>query len=106
MLNYLSTFYGLENEDAHNHLNDFHVVCQTFKDENFTYKDGKLRLFSFSLKDRPHSRFNTLPANSITSWEQVVTKFLNKYFSVHKTNIIHREIPEFLKHESYSTNYS
>ncbi|KAK9190504.1 hypothetical protein WN943_019110 [Citrus x changshan-huyou] len=71
VLTCLPTFYGLENEDPYNHLNDFHVVCQTFKYEKFSDDDVKLRLFSFSLKDRAHSWLNTLPANSITSWEQM-----------------------------------
>ena len=51
VLNCLPTFYGLET-DPYNHLNDFHTVCQTFKYENFSDDDVKLRLFSFSLKDR------------------------------------------------------
>ena len=66
VLNCLSTFYGLENQDPYNHLNDFHAVCQTFKYEIFSNDDIKLRLFSFSLKDRVRSWFNTLPTNSIT----------------------------------------
>ena len=45
-------FYGLENEDPYNYLNDFHAVCQTFKYEKFSDDDVKLRLFPFSLKDR------------------------------------------------------
>ena len=99
MLNCLPTFYGLENEDPYNHLNDFHAICQTFKYENFSDDDVKLRLFSFSLKDRARSWLNTLSATSITSWEQMVTKFLNKYFLVHKTNVIYREILEFTQKE-------
>ena len=55
VLNCLPTFYGLENEDPYNHLNDFHAICQTFKYENFSNDDVKLRLFSFSLKDRARS---------------------------------------------------
>ena len=55
VLNCLPTFYGLENEDTYNHLNDFHVVCQTFKYENFSNNDVKLRLFPFSLQDRARS---------------------------------------------------
>ena len=114
VLNYLPTFYGLENEDPYNHLNDFHAVCQTFRYDNFSDDDVKLRLFPFSLKDRGRSWLNTLHANSITSWEQTVTKFLNKYFSVHKTNAIRREISEFTqektssfsKHGSDSMGYS
>ncbi|KAH9724739.1 hypothetical protein KPL70_007603 [Citrus sinensis] len=99
VLNCLPTFYDLENEDPYNHLNDFHAICQTFKYENFSDDDVKLRLFPFSLKDRARSWLNTLPANSISSWEQMVTKFLNKYFPVHKTNAIRREISEFTQRD-------
>ena len=55
VLNCLPTFYGLENKDPYNYLNDFHAICQTFKYENFSDDDVKLRLFSFSLKDRARS---------------------------------------------------
>ena len=55
VLNCLPTFYGLENEDPYNHLNDFHVVCQIFKYEKFSDNDVKLRLFPFSLKDKARS---------------------------------------------------
>ncbi|KAH9744111.1 hypothetical protein KPL70_003549 [Citrus sinensis] len=99
VLNCLPTFYGLENEDLYNHLNDFHTVCQTFRYENFSNDDVKLSLFPFSLKDRARSWLNTLPANSITSWEQMVTKVLNKYFPVHKTNAIRKEISKFTQRE-------
>ena len=51
VLNCLSTFYGLENENSYNHLIDFHAVCQIFKYEKFSDNDVKLRLFPFSLKD-------------------------------------------------------
>ena len=47
VLNCLPTFYGLENEDPYNYLNDFHAICQTFKYENFSDDDVKLRLFPF-----------------------------------------------------------
>ena len=42
VLNCLPTFYGLENEDPYNHLNNFHAVCQTFKYDNFSDDDVKL----------------------------------------------------------------
>ena len=51
VLNCLLTFYDLENKDSYNHLNDFHTVCQTFKYDNFSDDDVKLRLFTFSLND-------------------------------------------------------
>ena len=61
----------------------------------FQMKMLNLDYFHFFLNDRARSWFNTLPANSIISWEQMVTKFLDKYFPVHKTHIIRREISEF-----------
>ena len=99
VLDYLLSFYSLENEDLYNHLNDCHFVCQTFKYENFLEEDVKLRLFPFALKDRARSWFNTLPSNSITLWKQMLTKFFNKYFPVHKTNTIRRKISKFTQGE-------
>ena len=46
VLNCLPTFYGLENEDPYNHLNDFHAICQTFKYKKFSDDDVKFRLYS------------------------------------------------------------
>ena len=66
VLNCLPSFYGLENKDQYSHLNNFHIICQTFKYENFSDENVKLRLFSFSLRDRACFWFNTLLANSIT----------------------------------------
>ena len=99
VLNCLPSFYGLKNGDPYNYLNDFHVICQTFKYEFFLDEDVNLRLLLFSLKDRVSSWFNMLPTNSITTRELIVTKFLNKYFIVHKTNIIRRKISEFTHRE-------
>ena len=42
VLNYLPTFYGLDNEDPYNHLNDFDAVCKTFK-----YETIPLMMLSF-----------------------------------------------------------
>ena len=99
VLNCLPTLYGLENEDLCNSLNDFHAVYQTFKYEKFSDDDVKLKLFIFSLKDRTCSWLETLLANSIISWEQMITKFLNKYFPVHKTDAIRKKISEFTQTE-------
>ena len=89
----------LRNEDPYNYLNTFYAICQTFKYEFFLDEHVKLRLFPFSLKNIARSWFNTLPINSIPSLEQKVTKFLNKYFQMHKTNAIRKEILEFTQRE-------
>lgn len=40
----------------------------------------QLRLFSFSLRNRAKHWLNSLPRGSITMWEQMIEKFLSKYF--------------------------
>ncbi|KAH9763009.1 hypothetical protein KPL70_001028 [Citrus sinensis] len=68
------------------------IVLPTYDELHDAFKDLHDELMKI---DRARSWLNTLPANSIASWEQMVTKFLNKYFPVHKTNAIRREISEF-----------
>ena len=40
----------------------------------------KMREFSKSLTDRAYSWFVSLPANSIHTWEELVTTFYTKFF--------------------------
>ena len=113
VLNCLLSFYGLENEDPYNHLNDFHAICQPFKYENFLNEDVKLILFPVSLKDRACLWFNTIPANSITSWEHMVTNFLINTSLYIKPMLFIEKFQSLLKektnnsfnHKSDSTSY-
>lgn len=45
----LPTFKGLENEDPHKNLKEFHVVCCTMRHQRVTKEHIKLRAFPFSL---------------------------------------------------------
>ena len=99
VLNCLPNFYGLDKEDPYNHLNDFYAICATFKYPNFSAENVRLRLFPFSLKDRAKSWLNSLEPGSIRTWDQMVEKFLSKYFPVHKTNAIRKEIANFTQKE-------
>ena len=55
----------------------------------------RLRLFSRSLDGRAREWLDSLPVNSITTWNQLVEKFLNKYFSPAKTECLIKEIQNF-----------
>ncbi|RWR93155.1 hypothetical protein CKAN_02239100 [Cinnamomum micranthum f. kanehirae] len=72
----IPSFYGLNNEDPYNHIDDF------------------------LLKDKAKYWLSTLPANSITTWAQLQQKFLDKYFSVGKTNQYRRSITSFAQTDS------
>ena len=95
IINLLPSFYGLNNEDPYNHIDDFLVICSTVRINNFSSEALKMFLFPFSLKDKANYWLGTLPANSITTWAQLQQKFLDKYFSVGKTNQYRRAITSF-----------
>ena len=54
-----------------------------------------LRLFPFSFKDKAKHWLNFLPTNSITTWDQLQLRFLEKYFPIGKTNQLRRAITNF-----------
>ena len=60
----------------------------------------RLRLFPFSLKDKAKSWLNSLPAGSITTWEQLAQKFLAKYYPPGKTLKMREEITLFCQAEN------
>ncbi|KAL6498650.1 hypothetical protein OROGR_028197 [Orobanche gracilis] len=91
----IPSFYGLEREDPYMHVKEFLDICSTFRFQNFSDESVKLRLFPFSLKDKAKFWLNSLQAKTITSWDQLVNKFLAKFFPMSKTDSLRREISEF-----------
>ncbi|KAL5537987.1 hypothetical protein UlMin_045695 [Ulmus minor] len=67
----LPSFYGLEREDPYMHVKEFLEICSTFRFQNFSDESVRLRLFPFSLKDKAKAWLNTLPARTITNWDQL-----------------------------------
>ncbi|XP_042460369.1 uncharacterized protein LOC122043868 [Zingiber officinale] len=62
----------------------------------------RLLLFGFSLKDRAKQWLNSLPANSISSWEQCEQKFLDKFYPPSKTAHMRNLIDNFKQIDSES----
>lgn len=91
----LPPFHGLTHDDPYKHLNEFLEICSTVRIQNFTNEALMLRLFPFSLKDKAKHWLNSLPANSITTWDQLQQRFLEKYFPIGKTNQLKRPITNF-----------
>ena len=61
-------FHGLSSEDHNLHIAYFLDICDMFR-VNDVFDDAiRLRLFSFSLKDRAREWLNSLPAGSISDW--------------------------------------
>ena len=62
----------------------------------------RLRLFSFSLKDRFKEWLNSLPAGSISDQVTLVQKFLAKYFPPAKTVKLRNDITKFMQYDQES----
>ncbi|CAL8136451.1 unnamed protein product [Prunus armeniaca] len=91
----LPSFYGKSNEDPNIHIKDFYIACGTVHIKGVSQEIVRLRLFPFTLKDKAKSWFTSLPAGSITSWEELAQKFMLKFFPATKTLLLRKEITNF-----------
>ena len=77
------------------HLTNFLEVCDTIKYNGVTKEALRLRLFSLSLGDRAKHWLTSQPPDSITSWNDLVQKFLTKFFPPAKIAQLVQEINTF-----------
>ena len=73
-------FHGLPNENPNMHLTNFIEVCDTVKYNAVIEEALRLRLFPLPLGDRAKHWLTSQPLDSITSWNDLVQKFLTKFF--------------------------
>ena len=73
-------FHELPSENLNMHLTNFMEVCDTIKYNGVTEEVVRLRLFPLSLGDRAKHWLTSQPPDSITSWNNLVQKFLTKFF--------------------------
>ena len=85
-------FHGLPNENPNMPLTNFIKVCDTVKYNGVTEEALRLRLFPLSLGDRAKHWLTSQPPDSITSWNDLVQKFLTKFFPLGKIAQLVQEI--------------
>ncbi|XP_020270991.1 uncharacterized protein LOC109846180 [Asparagus officinalis] len=70
---------------------------------NFELKPSLLSMiFPFSLRDKARAWLHSLPAGSITTWDQLSRAFLAKYFPPSKTSQMRNQITIFVQKEGES----
>ncbi|XP_071916150.1 uncharacterized protein [Coffea arabica] len=102
LIHLLSSFHGLPGEEPYKHLQEFDVVCNSMKPPGITEEQIKMRAFPFSLKDSAKDWLYYLPPGSITTWDQLKKKFLDKYFPASRAASLRKEICGIKQHPGES----
>ncbi|CAM8994158.1 unnamed protein product [Rhodiola kirilowii] len=92
VIHHLPKFGGMPDENPLRHLKEFHGVCMSMKSASVPEDIFKLKTFPFSLKSQAKSWLMSLPSGSITSWDQIQRKFMDKYYSHSKAAQTRKEL--------------
>ncbi|KAI5328130.1 hypothetical protein L3X38_027526 [Prunus dulcis] len=101
-LNMLPSFYGLPNEDPLTHIKDIFNVVSSFPLTGVTEEQLRMRVFPYTLKDKAKYWLNSLKPGSLMTWGAIQKKFLEKYFSTQKTDMLRDKIFLFAQQDDES----
>ncbi|GJU73092.1 hypothetical protein Tco_1264497 [Tanacetum coccineum] len=90
-----NTFSGSDNEDANEHIEKVLEIVDLFHVPNITVDQLMLRVFPISLTGAASRWLRNEPTGSIKTWEDLKTKFLNKYCPPGRTAKKMKEINNF-----------
>ncbi|GJX89176.1 reverse transcriptase domain-containing protein [Tanacetum coccineum] len=95
-------FHGLPGDDANKHIDKFWEVTQHMKQNGVSDDALRLSLFPYSLTHHATAWYDHLPMNSIHSFDEMMRKFLSKYFPPSIVTKLRNEVTKFTQesHES------
>ncbi|GJY81558.1 zinc finger, CCHC-type containing protein [Tanacetum coccineum] len=96
------SFHGLRSEDLNQHLKDFLKLVDSLDLNDDNRERMRLRLFQFSLCDQASNWLKRLPAGSISTWEDLTTRFLAQFFPPGRTAKLRNDILMFQQHQGES----
>ncbi|GJX09223.1 reverse transcriptase domain-containing protein [Tanacetum coccineum] len=88
-------FFRHNEEDPHAHIRYFNKITSTMKLPNVSSTSVKLMLFPFSLEGAARIWLEKEPPRSILTWDDLLSKFINKFFPPSKTTNLRNEITRF-----------
>nr|GEV43400.1 hypothetical protein [Tanacetum cinerariifolium] len=91
-------------QDPHNHLRFFNKVTSTLRHPEVPNTTIKLLLFPFSLEGEARIWLDKEPPRSILTWEDLVSKFINRFFPPSKTTYLRNEFTNFLQKPNETFN--
>ncbi|GJQ99308.1 reverse transcriptase domain-containing protein [Tanacetum coccineum] len=90
-----NTFSGSDHEDANEHIEKVLEIMDLFHILNITIDQVMLRVFPMSLTGAASQWLRNKPTGSITTWEDLKTRFLSKYCPPARTAKKMEEINNF-----------
>ncbi|GJZ18486.1 hypothetical protein Tco_0554609 [Tanacetum coccineum] len=90
-----NTFSGSNHEDVNEHIEKVLEIVDLFHVPNITQDQLMLRVFLISLTGAASHWLRSKPTGLIKTWEDLKTKFLNKYCPPARTAKIMEEINKF-----------
>nr|GEY85627.1 reverse transcriptase domain-containing protein [Tanacetum cinerariifolium] len=91
----MDQFFRLEKGNHHDHIHWFNKFTSTIKYRDVPNSVIKLILFPFSLARAARRWLEKEPPRSITTWEDLVSKFINELFPLSRTTNLRNEISNF-----------
>nr|GEX19993.1 reverse transcriptase domain-containing protein [Tanacetum cinerariifolium]GEX19995.1 reverse transcriptase domain-containing protein [Tanacetum cinerariifolium] len=88
-------FFGLENDNPHDHIRWFNKITSTIKYKDVPNLAIKFMLFPFSLVGEARRWLEKEPSCSILTWEDLISKFINEFFPSSRTTNLRNEISSF-----------
>ena len=94
--NMLPSFHGMSTEDPLAHIRGiFNMVSNMALVEGVTKQHLKVKVFPYTMKDKAKTWLNSLRPRTLTSWNDIQNKFLEKFFSTQKTDTLRDNIMQF-----------
>ncbi|GJY60079.1 zinc finger, CCHC-type containing protein [Tanacetum coccineum] len=96
------SFHGLRSGNPNQHLKGFLKLVDSLDLDDANMERTRLRLFQFSLRDQASNWLERLPAGSISTWEDLTTRFLAQFFPPGRTAKLRNDILMFQQHQGES----
>nr|GFA29700.1 reverse transcriptase domain-containing protein [Tanacetum cinerariifolium] len=96
-------FFRLEKDNPHDHILWFNKITSTIKYRDVPNSVIKLILFPFSLAGAARRWLEKEPSRPITTWDDLVSKFINEFFPPSRTINLRNETSNF--HQKFDESF-
>ncbi|KAM2667418.1 hypothetical protein EV2_019114 [Malus domestica] len=94
--NMMPSFHGMSTEDPLARIRDiFNMVSNMALVEGVTEEHLRMKVFPYTMKDKAKTWLNSLRPRTLTSWNDIQNKFLEKFFSTQKTDTLRDSVMQF-----------